>query len=69
MNKIEIEHAFIKMIQQYERVIYKICSFYVSKEFPLVDLYQDVMNKWTKFNGKYVIGEAKFLTDFDRYQS
>jgi RNA polymerase sigma-70 factor (ECF subfamily) len=56
MDRIEIERAFIKTIQQYERVIYKVCSFYVSDEFPLVDLYQEVIcNLWsgyTKFRNE-----------------
>ncbi|MDR1090701.1 MAG: sigma-70 family RNA polymerase sigma factor [Prevotella sp.] len=50
MNKIETERAFIEVIRQHERVIYKVCSFYVSDEFPLADLYQEVIcNLWAGF--------------------
>ncbi|MDR1119894.1 MAG: sigma-70 family RNA polymerase sigma factor [Dysgonamonadaceae bacterium] len=50
MDKIGIERAFIEIIQQHERVIYKVCSFYMSEEFPLADLYQEVIcNLWTGF--------------------
>jgi len=27
MEKVELEKAFIEMVRQYERVIYKVCSF------------------------------------------
>ncbi|MDR3095172.1 MAG: sigma-70 family RNA polymerase sigma factor [Bacteroidales bacterium] len=50
MNKIEqitLEDDFVKMVQQYERVIYKVCSFYVSDIFSMEDLYQEtVLNLW-----------------------
>jgi RNA polymerase sigma-70 factor (ECF subfamily) len=50
MNKIEqtrLEDDFVKMVQQYERVIYKVCSFYVSEIFSMEDLYQEtVLNLW-----------------------
>jgi RNA polymerase sigma-70 factor (ECF subfamily) len=50
MDKIEREHAFIGIIRQHERVIYKVCSFYMSEEFPLADLYQEVIcNLWAGF--------------------
>jgi RNA polymerase sigma-70 factor (ECF subfamily) len=50
MEKNDMERAFIAVIRQYERVIYKVCSFYVSDEFPLADLYQDVVcNLWMAF--------------------
>lgn len=55
MNDIDLERAFVEMIHRYERVIYKVCSFYVSEEYPLADLYQEtVYNLWkgyTKFRG------------------
>ncbi|SHE46774.1 RNA polymerase sigma factor [Dysgonomonas macrotermitis] len=47
MNNIELESSFIDMIRKYERVIYKVCSFYVTDEYPMADLYQDVVcNLW-----------------------
>ena len=50
MEKTELEKAFIGVVQQYERIIYKVCSFYVSPEVPLADLYQDVIcNLWLGF--------------------
>ncbi|MFV0420006.1 MAG: RNA polymerase sigma factor [Dysgonomonas sp.] len=51
MNKnIEIEKAFIEMIHGNERVIYKVCSFYISVEHPLADLYQEVVcNLWAAY--------------------
>lgn len=50
MGKSDLEKTFIEMIGSNERVIYKVCSFYVSDEFPLADLYQEVMsNLWTAF--------------------
>ena len=45
-----MERAFIEIVRQYERVIYKVCSFYVSDEFPIADLYQEVVcSLWTAF--------------------
>jgi len=50
MEKVELEKAFIALVRQYERVIYKVCSFYVSDDFPIADLYQEVVcNLWTAF--------------------
>lgn len=50
MDRTSLENTFIEMIRNYERIIYKVCSFYVSDEFPLVDLYQEtVSNLWTAF--------------------
>ena len=52
----EQENAFIRMIRQHERIIYKVCSFYVSEDFPIEDLYQEtVCNLWRaypKFRGE-----------------
>lgn len=45
-----VERNFIKIIKENRRVIYKVCSFYVSKEFPMEDLYQEVVyNLWVGF--------------------
>jgi len=55
MGDKEFEKAFVEMVHRYEKVIYKVCSFYVSKEYPLADLYQEtVYNLWKgypKFRG------------------
>ena len=49
-NRIDLEKAFIEMIQANERVIYKVCSFYTSDEHPLADLYQEIVcNLWTAY--------------------
>ncbi|MCL1937881.1 MAG: sigma-70 family RNA polymerase sigma factor [Candidatus Azobacteroides sp.] len=50
MNSFDIEKAFIELIQENERLIYKVCSIYVSDEFPIADLYQEVIyNLWRGF--------------------
>jgi len=50
MNDSNLEKAFIELVQQNERLIYKVCSFYVSEEFPMTDLYQEVVyNLWRSF--------------------
>ncbi|MDR1381210.1 MAG: sigma-70 family RNA polymerase sigma factor, partial [Tannerella sp.] len=44
------EREFIRMIRENERVIYKVCSFYVSDGFTMEDLYQEtVLNLWKAF--------------------
>ena len=51
MNKRETEEKFIATIRQHERVIYKVCSFYVSSELPKEDLFQEVVyNLWRGFS-------------------
>ena len=50
MEKNDREKAFIAIIRQYEKVIYKVCSFYVSDENPMADLYQEVVcSLWVSF--------------------
>jgi RNA polymerase sigma-70 factor (ECF subfamily) len=53
MSKIEhvtLEDEFVKMIQQYERVIFKVCTFYISETCPVEDLYQEsVLNLWKAY--------------------
>jgi len=45
-----VEKDFIKIIQEYERVIYKVCSIYVSGLLPMADLYQEVVhNLWVGY--------------------
>lgn len=50
MDKTDLEKEFIEMIRKHERVIYKVCLFYVSSEFPIEDLYQEVVsNLWSSY--------------------
>jgi RNA polymerase sigma-70 factor (ECF subfamily) len=45
-----VEKAFLEMIHENERLIYKVCSFYASDEHPLADLYQEVVcNLWAGY--------------------
>ena len=49
-SQAELEQAFIQMIRENEKIIYKVCSFYVSEQSPMEDLYQDtVLNLWKCF--------------------
>ena len=51
MNDPNAEKAFIELISENERLIYKVCSIYVSDEFPIADLYQEVVyNLWKGFS-------------------
>ncbi len=44
------EKEFMEIIKQYEKVIYKVCSFYTSSEHPISDLYQEVVcTLWKNF--------------------
>ncbi len=44
------EKAFTELVLQNEKLIYKVCSVYVSEEFPVSDLYQEVVyNLWKAF--------------------
>jgi len=48
--KSNVEKAFIELIGQNERLLYKVCSMYISDELPLADLYQEVVcNLWKSF--------------------
>ncbi len=50
MEKQVVENEFLKMIHQYERIIYKVSSFYADGSNTLEDLYQDVvLNLWKAF--------------------
>ncbi len=45
-----LEKEFIGIIRENERLIYKVCSFYVSEVLTLADLYQEVVhNLWAGF--------------------
>ena len=50
------EQEFLSVIKEYERVIYKVCYLYATRNAPLNDLYQEVvLNIWrafTKFRGE-----------------
>ena len=47
MNRLETEKAFIELIQQNERLIYKVCSVYTSEALLIADLFQEVVyNLW-----------------------
>jgi len=49
-NKNFLEQEFISLVKQYERVIYNVCTFYVSETSPIEDLYQEiVLNLWKAF--------------------
>lgn len=44
------EQDFVRLIRENERIIYKVCSLYVSETFGLADLYQEiVLNLWRGF--------------------
>lgn len=44
------EQDFVRLVQENERIIYKVCSLYVSDTFTLADLYQEVvLNLWRGF--------------------
>ena len=50
MEKVDFKKAFVELIQQNERIIYKICSVYTTTELPIPDLYQEVVcNLWAGF--------------------
>jgi len=47
MKNNDIEKSFIEMIRLNDRIIYKVCSFYISSDRSLEDLYQEVVsNLW-----------------------
>ena len=49
-NKSILEQEFISLVKQHERVIYNVCTFYVSETSPLEDLFQDiVLNLWKAY--------------------
>ena len=45
-----MKKAFVEIIKQNERIIYKICYIYTTPELSIADLYQDVVcNLWAGF--------------------
>jgi RNA polymerase sigma-70 factor (ECF subfamily) len=50
MEKQKMEADFLNMLREYNRIIYKVASFYADENNTLDDLYQDVvLNLWTAF--------------------
>jgi len=50
MEKQKIEAEFLDMLRDYNRIIYKVASFYADENNTLDDLYQDVvLNLWKSF--------------------
>ena len=50
MEKQKIEAEFLNMLREYNRIIYKVASFYADENNSLDDLYQDVvLNLWKAF--------------------
>ena len=50
MEKQIIETEFLDVLKEYNRIIYKVTSFYVDENTTLDDLYQDVvLNLWKTF--------------------
>lgn len=50
MDNKSLEQQFIDMIRKNERIVYKVCSFYISDELPIEDLYQEVIcNLWSAY--------------------
>lgn len=44
------EQAFVALVREYERVIYKVCYLYTTPNATLADLYQEVvLNLWRAF--------------------
>ncbi len=51
MRKVN-EEEFVALVRANERIIYKVCSFYVSPAVPVEDLYQEVVaNLWRGYSG------------------
>jgi RNA polymerase sigma-70 factor (ECF subfamily) len=50
MEKQKIETEFLNMLREYNRIVYKVISFYKNENNSLDDLYQDVvLNLWKAF--------------------
>ena len=58
---VNTEQEFMSVIKEYERVIYKVCYLYTSKNATLNDLYQDVVLSLWKAYPKFR-GECKIST-------
>ena len=50
MEKQKLEADFLTMIREYDRIIYKVISFYTDKTVSMEDLFQEVvLNLWKAF--------------------
>lgn len=50
MNKQELEVAFIALVEEHKRIIYKVCYVYATDKENLNDLYQEVViNLWKAY--------------------
>jgi len=50
MEKRDLEKEFLDMVRQYNRVIYKVSSFYIDDKTGLEDMYQEiVLNLWKSY--------------------
>jgi RNA polymerase sigma factor (sigma-70 family) len=50
MHNLNLEKAFMDMIRQNERIIYKVTSFYANQDQTIHDLYQEVvLNLWKAY--------------------
>jgi RNA polymerase sigma-70 factor (ECF subfamily) len=58
-SKADGTDRFMSIIRANERIIYKICTFYISAEYPLDDLYQEVMcnlwEAWPRFRNECAV--------------
>lgn len=60
-QKNQVDKQFVKMIQDNEGIIFKVASFYSSNEYPLGDLYQEIVfNIWKSY--PTFRGESKIST-------
>lgn len=60
-QKSQVDKQFVKMIQDNEGIIFKVASFYASNEYPLGDLYQEIVfNIWKSY--PTFRGESKVST-------
>ena len=58
-----LEQEFVRMIQEYKAVIYKVTSFYVDEQTTIDDLYQDVvLNLWKSYpNFRHESAESTWI--------
>ncbi len=50
MEKQDLEKEFLDMVRQYNRIIYKVSSFYIDEKTGLEDMYQEVvLNLWKAY--------------------
>lgn len=52
MENRSLDDEFVALVRDNEKIIYKVCSAYVTDENPVADLYQEVVcNLWKSFSG------------------